>query len=189
VIGNLVSRTLDAIDMLIDALSAVALMLVTAIVFLNAVGRYFLSFNVMGAEEASRLLMVYMCFLGAYTLLRRGGHVSVDVVTLLASPQIVRIMRGLVGLVIVLVMGFLAKNSWDLVAFSAGTGQRSTTLPVPRYLFFLPAAIGASLSTVAGLEIVVRAITNTLPPLPNAAMAEAEAAAVDNDAAAGRGKD
>jgi TRAP-type C4-dicarboxylate transport system permease small subunit len=178
-IGHLISRALDAIDTLIDAFSAVALMLVTAIVFLNAVGRYFLSFNVMGAEEASRLLMVYMCFLGAYTLLRRGGHVSVDVVTLLAAPQVVRVMRGLVGVVIVLVMGFLAKNSWDLVAFSAGTGQRSTTLPVPRYLFFLPAAIGASLSTIAGIEIVIRAITNTLRPLPNAALAEAEAAAVD----------
>ncbi|MGP1355074.1 TRAP transporter small permease [Roseicyclus sp.] len=178
-IGHFISRALDAIDALIDALSAVALILVTAIVFLNAVGRYFLSFNVMGAEEASRLLMIYLCFFGAYTLLRRGGHVSVDVVTLLASPQVVRVMRGLVGVVIVLVMGFLAKASWDLVAFSAGTGQMSTTLPVPRYLFFLPAAIGATLSTIAGIEIVIRAIANTLRPLPNAAMAEAEAASAD----------
>ncbi|MEQ8365604.1 MAG: TRAP transporter small permease [Roseicyclus sp.] len=176
-IGHLTSRTLDAIDKLIDALSAVALILVTAIVFLNAVGRYFLSFNVMGAEEASRLLMVYMCFLGAYTLLRRGGHVSVDVVVLLASPRVVRVMRGLVGVVIVLVMGFLAWASWNLVEFSAGTGQRSTTLPVPRYFFFLPAALGATLSTIAGIEIVIRAITNTLRPLPNPALAEAEAAA------------
>jgi TRAP-type C4-dicarboxylate transport system permease small subunit len=184
VIGHLASRALDAIDKLIDGFSAVALILVTAIVFLNAVGRYFLSFNLMGAEEASRLLMVYMCFLGAYTLLRRGGHVSVDVVTLLASPQVVRIMRGLVGLVIILVMGFLAWTSWELVAFSAGTGQRSTTLPVPRYLFFLPAAIGATLSTIAGIEIVIRAITNTLRPLPNAVLAEAEAAADDVETSA-----
>jgi TRAP-type C4-dicarboxylate transport system permease small subunit len=86
-------------------------------------------------------------------------------------------MRGLVGVVIVLVMGFLAWASWELVSFSAGTGQRSTTLPVPRYLFFVPIAIGSSLSTIAGIEIVIRAITNTLRPLPNAALAEAEAAA------------
>lgn len=177
-IGHLVSRALDAIDTVIDALASVALMMITAIVFLNAVGRYFLSFNIMGAEEAARLLMVYICFLGAYTLLRRGGHVSVDVVTLLASAQVVRVMRGFVGVVIVLVMGFLAWKSWELVAFSAGTGQRSTTLPVPRYFFFLPAAVGASLSTIAGLELVIRALTNTLPPLPNAALAEAEAASV-----------
>lgn len=178
-IGHLASRTLDAVDTVIDALSAVSLMLITGIVFLNAVGRYVLSFNVMGAEEASRLLMVYVCFLGAYTLLRRGGHVSVDVVTLLAPATAVRIMRGLVGVVIVLVMGFLAWVSWELVAFSAGTGQRSTTLPVPRYVFFLPAALGATLSTIAGLEIVVRAVTDTLRPLPNALLAEAEAAAGD----------
>lgn len=176
-IGQFCSRTLDTVDKLIDLFSAVSLILVTAIVFLNAVGRYFLSFNVMGAEEASRLLMVYMCFLGAYTLLRRGGHVSVDVVVLLASPQVVRVMRGMVGVIIVLVMGFLAWASWELVAFSAGTGQRSTTLPVPRYFFFLPAAMGASLSTIAGIEIVIRAITNSLRPLPNPVLAEAESAA------------
>ncbi len=165
--GHLASRALDIVDRVIDALSATALLMITVIVFLNAVGRYFLSFSLMGAEEASRLLMVYICFLGAYTLLRRDGHVSVDVVMLLASPRLQRIMRGLVGLLVILVMGYLAYAAWQLVAFSAGTGQRSTTLPVPRYLFFLPAALGASLATLSGLETVIRALTDTLRPLPN----------------------
>lgn len=172
---QLPSRILDGVDTLIDFLSGLSLLLITLIVFLNAVGRYFLSFNILGAEEASRLLMVYMCFLGAYTLLRRDGHVSVDVVMLLSSPAIQRLMRGLIGLGLVALMGFLAWTSWELVGFSAGTGQRSTTLPVPRYLFFLPAAIGASLSVLAGLETVIRALTNTLRPLPNVLAPEAGA--------------
>lgn len=167
-LGQIASRALDIVDRVIDALLAVALLLVTAIVFLNATGRYLFSFSVLGAEEASRLLMVHICFLGAYTLLRRDGHVSVDVVMLLAAPRLQRIMRGLVGVLVIAVMGFLAVTAWQLVAFSAGTGQRSTTLPVPRYFFFLPAAVGASLATLAGVETVIRAVTDTLRPLPNA---------------------
>ena len=131
--------------------------------------------------------MVYLCFLGAYTLLRRGGHVSVDIITLLVSPNVLRLLRGLVGLLVVGVMGFLAWYAWQLVGFSAGTGQRSTTLPVPRYLFFLPAAIGATLSTVAGLETVVRAFTNSLPPLPNAELADIAKEPDPADAEPGRG--
>ncbi|MGB3408281.1 MAG: TRAP transporter small permease [Jannaschia sp.] len=167
-LGHYVSRILDLIDKAIDAIAAIALIGITAVVFLNAVGRYFLSFNLMGAEEGARLLMVTLCFLGSYTLLRRGGHISVDVITLLASPGVLRVLRGLIGVVIICVMGFLTWYSWKLVGYSAGTGQRSTTLPVPRYFFFLPTAIGATLSTLAGIEMVVRAITDTLRPLPNA---------------------
>ena len=166
-LGQIASRALDIVDRVIDALMAVALLLVTAIVFLNASGRYLFSFTVLGAEEAARLLMVNICFLGVYTLLRRDGHVSVDVVMLLAAPRMQRIMRGLVGVLVVLVMGFLAVTAWQLVLFSAGTGQRATTLPVPRYFFFLPAALGASLATLSGLETVIRAATDTLRPLPN----------------------
>ena len=75
-LGQIASRALDIVDRVIDALMAVALMLVTAIVFLNASGRYLFSFTVLGAEEAARLLMVNICFLGVYTLLRRDGHVQ-----------------------------------------------------------------------------------------------------------------
>ena len=174
-LGYYASRTLDRLDSVIDALAGLSLMLITGIVFLNALGRYLFSFNILGAEEGARLLMVSVCFLGSYTLLRRGSHVSVDIIMLIASPGIQRIMRGITGLMVILIMGFLAYTAWQLVSFSAGTGQRSTTLPVPRYFFFLPAAIGATLSTLSGIETLIQAIANKLPALPNVLTPEAEA--------------
>lgn len=177
------SRLLDRIDTVIDLTAGLSLMLITAVVFLNALGRYLFSFNILGAEEGARLLMVYLCFLGTYTLLRRNGHVSVDIVMLLAPPGVQRIMRGLIGLLVVLVMGFLAYTAWQLVSFSAGTGQRSTTLPVPRYFFFLPAALGASLATLSGVETILQALTNRLPDLPNVLAPDVEAGVASNSAA------
>lgn len=173
--GHPASRLLDRIDIVIDFIAGLSLLVITAVVFLNALGRYLLSFNIMGAEEAARLLMVYICFLGTYTLLRRNGHVSVDIVRLLASPATQRVMRGMIGVLVILVMGFIAYTAWQLVSYSAMTGQRSTTLPVPRYFFFLPAALGATLATLSGIETVAQALTNRLPALPNVLAPEVEA--------------
>lgn len=163
---KLLTGTLDAIEKVVDFLAGLSLILVTGVVFLNALGRYLFSFSLLGGEEFARLLTVYICFLMAYKLVRKDGHVSVDVVNHLTSIETQRLLRGLVGVVGVVMMGYLAYISWQLVGFSAGTGQRSTTLPVPRYFFFLPIALGASLMTVAYIETVIRALTNTLRPLP-----------------------
>jgi TRAP-type C4-dicarboxylate transport system permease small subunit len=160
-----INALLRAIDAVVDAIGAVSLLAVTAVVFLNALGRYLFSFAILGAEEFSRLLVVWLCFFGAYVLLRRDAHVSVDILPILLPPRALRVLRGLVGLVALAAMLYLAWYAWKLVGFSARTGQRSTTLPVPRYVFFLPIAIGSSLMAVAAAEKVVRAVLDTLPPL------------------------
>lgn len=165
-IVKLASGVLDLTEKTVEFLSGLALILVTGVIFLNALGRYLFSFSLLGGEEFARLLTVYICFLTAFTLVRRDGHVSVDILNRLVSERMQRVLRGLVALVGIVLMAYLAVASWQLVGFSAATGQQSTTLPVPRYFFFLPLAIGASLMTLAYLETLIRAITNTLRPLP-----------------------
>lgn len=165
-VAGLVKRAFALIDRLVATICGLALILVTAAVFLNALGRYLFSFSLLGAEEFARLLTIVICYLATASLLRRDGHVSVDMLVRIATPNLQRVMRGAVALVGLVVMLFLAKASWDLVIFSAGTGQRSTTLPVPRYFFFLPIAVGASLSVLSFGEILIRAVANTLVPLP-----------------------
>jgi TRAP-type C4-dicarboxylate transport system permease small subunit len=58
-----------------------------------------------------------------------------------------------------------------------------TTLPVPRGLFFLPVAVGAGLMTLGFAEKFVRALTDTLPPLP--ALAEPVPAVTKDETASG----
>jgi TRAP-type C4-dicarboxylate transport system permease small subunit len=169
------NRVMGWIDALVDFIGATSLLMVTAVVFFNALGRYLFSFALVGAEELARLLTVYLCFFGTYVLLRRDGHVSVDIVTLMASPAMLRLLRGLIGVVAFFAMLYLAWYSWKLVGFSMQTGQRASTLAVPRYVFFLPVAVSSSLMVVASAEKVIRAITDTLPPLPGLAEAAAPA--------------
>lgn len=157
------------IDQIAASIGAISLLATTAIVFFSALSRYIFSYGVTGSEELARLLMITMTFLGAYVLLRQDRHVNVDILNIAISPAIQRILRGATALTGTLLMLYLAWWSWQLVSFSANTGQRAPTLPVPRYFFFLPIAVGSSLMVLAGIDKLVRAITNTLPPLPSAA--------------------
>lgn len=156
------------IDQIASTIGAISLLATTAIVFLSAMSRYIFSYGVTGSEELARLLMITMTFLGAYVLLRQDRHVNVDILNIALSPAAQRVLRGATALIGAALMLYLAWLSWQLVTYSADTGQRAPTLPVPRYFFFLPIAVGSSLMAIAGLDKLIRAITNTLPPLPNA---------------------
>jgi len=91
--------------------------------------------------------------------------VNIDLLLGSVPPPVQRVMRGTSAAIGMLVMGYLAVTSFNLSAFSFGSGQMGTTLPVPRGLFFLPVLVGAVLMFVAFAELFVRAVTNTLPPL------------------------
>lgn len=158
-------RFLNALEALVTWGSGLALLCVTLTIFINASGRYLTGWSFLGGEELARLLTVWITFVGGFALVRREGHVNIDLLLGAVPPKVQRIMRGLSGAVGMAVMAYVAWTSYQLSAFSFGTGQMGTTLPVPRGLFFLPVFVGAVLMFVAFTEIVVRAILDKLPPL------------------------
>ncbi len=158
-------RFLDGLETLVSWASGLALLCVTLTIFINASGRYLTGWSFLGGEELARLLTVWITFVGAYALVRRERHVNIDLLLGSVPPPVQRVMRGTSAAIGMLVMGYLAVTSFNLSAFSFGSGQMGTTLPVPRGLFFLPVLVGAVLMFVAFAELFVRAVTNTLPPL------------------------
>jgi len=64
----------------VETLMAIALGLIVLLVFSNVVGRYALGASFAGAEELSRLLFVWLVFLGAVLTLRRRAHLGVELV-------------------------------------------------------------------------------------------------------------
>ena len=158
-------RFLDGLQGLVNWAAGLALLCVTLTVFFNASGRYLTGWSFLGGEELARLLTVWITFVGAFALVRQEKHVNIDLVLGASAPAVQRVMRGLSGAIGIMVMSYLAWTSFNLSAFSFGTGQMGTTLPVPRGLFFLPVFIGSVLMLIAFTEIFVRAVLNKLPPL------------------------
>ena len=68
------------IERLVEKLMALALVLIVLLIFSNVVGRYVLGTSFAGAEELSRLLFVWLVFLGAILALRRHAHLGVELV-------------------------------------------------------------------------------------------------------------
>lgn len=118
--------------------------------------------------------------MGAFTLARREAHVNIDLLLGGVPKTVQRVLRGAAAAVGMVVMAYLAWTSFQLTAFSFGTGQMGTTLPVPRGLFFLPVCVGAVLMFVAFTELFIRALLNALPEL------EVMGGLRETDAGAGR---
>ena len=72
--------SLSVIESLVEKLMALALSLIVVLIFSNVVGRYLLGTSFAGAEELSRLLFVWLVFLGAILALRRRAHLGVELV-------------------------------------------------------------------------------------------------------------
>lgn len=157
---------IEALDRIVSVAAGIAVLVVTFTIFLNATGRYTMGVSFLGGEELARLLTVWVTFVAAFTMLRSEGHVSIDLLLRVVPAPVQRFMRGLTALIGVVTMAYLTWRAYQLTAFSLGTGQMGTTLPVPRGLFFMPVCVGSALMTLAFLERLIRAITNTLPPLP-----------------------
>ncbi|NML43546.1 TRAP transporter small permease [Ramlibacter sp. G-1-2-2] len=62
----------------VEALMALDLALIVLLVFSNVVARYGFGSGFAGAEEVSRLLFVWLVFLGAILALRRRAHLGVE---------------------------------------------------------------------------------------------------------------
>lgn len=68
------------IEHMVEKLMALALTLIVLLIFSNVVGRYVFGTSFAGAEELSRLLFVWLVFLGAIVALRRRAHLGVELV-------------------------------------------------------------------------------------------------------------
>lgn len=165
----LINAILRLLDKIVGVAAGIALLVVTFTIFLNATGRYTLGLSFLGGEELARLLTVWITFVAGYVMLRQDRHVSIDLVLRVVPPPVQRLLRGLAALLGTVTMAYLTWRAGQLSAFSFGTGQMGTTLPVPRGMFFLPVAIGGALMTIAFADKLCRAIAGTLPPLPDLA--------------------
>lgn len=145
-------RVLD-IAGLLASLILVAMMLATVVkVFMRAVYNH----GILGIDQVSGIMMVYMTFLGAAWVLRRDGHVTVDILTgaLPAGPRMaVNVIGSLIGAAACLVIAYFSSQA---VATSLARGVMvAAELEIPRAINLAVIPLGAFL---LGIEFIRRAM-------------------------------
>ena len=162
------------VDVIVKWIVGGALLLMTAVLFVNAIGRTFLSMSFVGGPALGRLLVIWLCFLGAYLLARTGGHVAVDLVSRAVPDRGYRWLSLVIGLVGAVTMGYVGWLGYLFTARRFAFGQMDPMLEVPTGLFYLPIPIGGFLMSAAFLMVAVKAVAGTLerPSLSDLGTAE-----------------
>lgn len=131
-----------------NGLMAACLGVMALSVFINVVLRYGFGSGVAASEELSRLLFVWMVFIGATAAYPAGEHMAfTSLVGLLQrKPLILRLMTVLIRLCVILGCTLVGWGAWQQVL--VGMDSRSVVLGYPSSLLPLPAflctvAIGA----------------------------------------------
>lgn len=128
---------------------AICLAVMSLAVFVNVVLRYGFGSGLPASEELSRLLFVWMVFIGAGAAYPRGEHMAFTslLLPLQQHPQALAAVAVLIRLLVLLACGLLGWGAWQQVV--VGMGSRSVVLGYPSALLPLPAllcalAIGSS---------------------------------------------
>ncbi len=137
----------------IAAASCLAVMATS--VFINVVMRYGFGGGIAASEELSRLLFVWMVFIGATAAYPLGEHMAFTslLIPVQRRPALFLAMTALIRLLVIAACVMLAWGAWQQV--QVGMDSRSVVLGYPTALLPLPALLSAvAIAVMALLELV-----------------------------------
>lgn len=125
-------------------------------VFVNVVLRYGFGSGLAASEELSRLLFVWMVFIGATAAYPAGEHMAFTSLLglLRRRPMAMASMVALIRLLVLVASVMVAWGAWQQVV--VGMGSRSVVLGYPAALLPLPVLLSASAIAVMALVELVR---------------------------------
>jgi TRAP-type C4-dicarboxylate transport system permease small subunit len=72
---------------IVDWFAALAVMVMTSLVFFQVANRYVIGWVVPWTEEVSRILFIWTTFVGAYIALKKNSHIAVETFFNRFAPQ------------------------------------------------------------------------------------------------------
>lgn len=148
---GLFDRTIDVFAVL----GGLLLVLIMLAVSTKVVFRYFLHTGLPGIDEIAEISMLYLTFLGAAWLLRRGGHITIDLLFVRLKPKAqvrLNVITSVLGIIICLIL--IWYGTMATVSFWQRGILTPTILEVPRALII---AIIPAGSLLLGLQFLRRA--------------------------------
>jgi len=134
--------------------AGVAIVGMACIVPVGVFMRYVMGVGAQWPEPIAILLMVVFTFIGAAAAYRAGGHIAVTILTDRLPATARRMADRLVGLLMLVVCGFVVLYGLRLCIDTMG--QSISELPwMPVGVTYLPIPIGATLTIVFVLEHLV----------------------------------
>lgn len=142
-----------AIDKAEEKLASLLFILVVGLVLLGAISRV-VNHPLVWAPEIAQILFIWTCMLGADILLKRKGHIGVDLFTRYLPSGL---RSGIEFLMFLILTAFCAYVAWyGMVAVLKNGGRTFGSLDVSYAWATAGVFAGALLMTISGLRVLAR---------------------------------
>lgn len=143
-------------------ISGLGLVVMTAVVFWQVLGRYVFNDSPSWTEPFSLLLMSWFILLGAAVGVREGDHLGFEIGLHYASAQVRRGMEVTTHILVMLFGAAMAWYGWDL---AMGTwSAKMAGIDLPQGVDYLPLAGGGALIALFSFEKLLQDLTRPIVP-------------------------
>lgn len=139
-------KSLGNLDVLVASLILAVLIILTC---LGVVMRYLVHKPFTWLEEVQLFCMVWIVFCGAGFAFRTGSHVAIEMVVDLFPQKVQKIFEILIDIVVVLVIGYLFKNSIAYIQMMIQMGRTTAILGIPYWLDYCIAPVSYVLMIIS----------------------------------------
>lgn len=160
----MILRRLEAINNRLDRwvcrFSIFLMAVMTFVVWLQVFQRYVMNASLSWSEELARYLLVWVSFFGASVAMRRGEHLSIDLLQEKLTPGL---RRGAVFIAEGLVLTFWIFVIYYGVRYAVeNMNQFATALPIAYGQVYIAIPLGAALMALQSVEILLRTVVEPM---------------------------
>jgi TRAP-type C4-dicarboxylate transport system permease small subunit len=131
------------LGLLTEFVAGTILAIMTVLVFLTVIYRYFLLAPISWGEEMARFLFIALSLFGAAIAMKDGAHFRITILAERFSPAVRTCLELLVALATSLVLGVVLAKGWGLALLNRN--QESPALGVPMSVPYMAVPLGALL--------------------------------------------
>lgn len=141
---------------LASILSAVCLLVATCIIVADVATRRSIDFPIAGTMDLTQLFVMSCAFLAMPLAFLRNAHVSVEFVTDRLPSRVLLAVEAVAAAISCAFIVASLVCSVEQALLQVGNGDRSQTIGIPIFWYWVPLLIGFAFSALATLMIVVR---------------------------------
>ena len=123
--------------------------------------RYLLNHSLFWSEEVGRMCLVWISFLGASAVYKRGGHIGIYFLVQRLPHRVRRILAILLLLLSFFFFAIMIIFGFSFVAFTAG--QKTAALGIPKSIPYLAIPLSGLLFFLHGFNHLLELLTDREP--------------------------
>ncbi len=146
-------RVGSGLTKLVEGMAAILLFTIVVYNFLQVIFRYVVVSPLGWTEEAMRYSILWTAYLGSVAALFRGEHMAVDVLTMIVSPRVNRVLARVVLACVAVFCFILVWEGFPMAIQDAA--QRSPSMELPMVWPHLSVPVGGLLMLIITVVLLV----------------------------------